>query len=160
MRTYFCVYLSSAYLALLTTPFVIWLARRRGALDKPGFRSVHTHPIPSIGGIAIYLSSTCLIVSLLFMNNAIGEQFREVRLQVITLLCAATCVFLVGLIDDLRRLRARHKFMVEVFAAAALCLVGVRIGTIGLGETFSISLGWLGWPLTLLWNVPWIAVSA
>ena len=159
MQTYFCVYFGSAYLALLTTPLVIWLARRLGALDNPSIRSVHTHPIPRIGGIAIYLSATCLIVSLLFLNNAIGDRFREVRLQVITLLGAATCVFLVGLVDDLRRLRARYKFMVEVLGAGALCLVGVRISTIGVGEAWGLSLGWLGWPLTLLWNVSWMAVS-
>ena len=63
MRTYFCVYFGSAYLALLATPLAIWCARRIGAVDRPGIRSVHTDPIPRIGGIAIYLSSMCLIVS-------------------------------------------------------------------------------------------------
>ena len=32
----------------------------------------------------------CLIVSLLFLNNNIGEQFRAVWLQIVTLLVAAT----------------------------------------------------------------------
>ena len=33
----------------------IWLARRIGVVDHPGIRSVHTRPIPRIGGVAIYL---------------------------------------------------------------------------------------------------------
>ena len=133
MRTYIGVYFGSAYLALVATPLVIWLARRIGAVDHPDARSVHTQPVPRIGGIAIYLSSMCLIVSLLFLNNNIGEQFRAVWLQVVTLLAAATAIFLVGLVDDLRRLPARVKFLVELLAAGALCLVGVRIGSVGLG---------------------------
>lgn len=122
-------------------------------MDRPGIRSVHTNPTPRIGGIAIFLSSTCLIVSLFFLNNTIGERFREVRFQVITLLCTATCVFLIGLVDDLRRLPARFKFMAELLGAGVLCLVGVRISSIGMGEGAGISLGWLGWPITLLWIV-------
>jgi len=147
------MYFGSAYLALIATPLVIWLARRIGAVDRPGIRSVHTRPIPRIGGIAIYLSAVCLIVSLLFLNNGIGEHFREVRLQVIALLCSATCVFLVGLVDDLRGLPARFKFVAELLGAGALCLAGVRIGSIGFSESSAISLGWLGCPITLLWIV-------
>ena len=153
MRTYICVYFGSAYLALIATPLVIWLARRIGAVDKPGIRSIHTLPIPRIGGIAIYLSFICSIVSLLFLNNAIGERFREVGLQVTTLLCSATCVFLIGLVDDLRGLPARFKFVAELLGAGVLCLVGVRISSIGFGEGLVLSLGWMGWPITLLWIV-------
>ena len=154
MQTYIWVYLGSAYLALIATPLVIWLARWIGVVDNPGIRSVHTHPVPRIGGVAIYLSSVCLIVSLLFLDNAIGKRFREVQLQVIVLLGSATAIFLVGLVDDLRGLPARFKFMVELLGAGALCLVGVRISSIGLSDGSAISLGWLlGGPITLLWIV-------
>ncbi len=152
MLTYICVFFGSAYLAVFITPVVIRLAKRIGVVDRPGIRSVHTLPIPRIGGVAIYGSSICLIVSLLFLNNRIGDTFSNVRVQVITLLCAATAVFVIGLIDDLRGLPVRFKFMVELLGAAALCLVGVRIGNIGIGG-HTIHLGWLGVPVTLLWIV-------
>jgi UDP-GlcNAc:undecaprenyl-phosphate GlcNAc-1-phosphate transferase len=141
-------------LAVLATPFVIWLARRIGAVDRPGVRSIHTHPIPRIGGVAIYLSSICAILSLLFLDNTIGRTFRSVRPQVITLLVCASAVFVIGLIDDLRGLPARLKFLAELLGAGALCLAGVRISDIGLGGGCTLSLGWwLGCPLTLLWIV-------
>ena len=153
MSTYLCIYFGSAYLALLATPLVIWLARRIGALDHPGIRSVHTTPIPRIGGIAIYLASMCLIISLPFLDDAMGERFGEVRVQVIALLASATGVFLIGLIDDLHPLPVLPKFLVEVSGAAALCLVGVRIDSIDFSGGQVIHLGWLGYPLTLLWIV-------
>ncbi|MEN6577684.1 MAG: MraY family glycosyltransferase [Phycisphaerales bacterium] len=152
MLTYLCIFFGSAYLAVFITPLVIRLAKRIGAVDYPGIRSIHTQPIPRIGGVAIYVSSVCLIVSLLFLNNRIGERFREVQLQVVTLLGCATGVFLIGLIDDLRGLPARFKFLVELLGALALCFVGVRIGGIGIGG-HTVYLGWLGVPITLLWIV-------
>jgi UDP-GlcNAc:undecaprenyl-phosphate GlcNAc-1-phosphate transferase len=153
MLTYICVFFGASYLAVFITPLVIRLARRIGAVDFPGIRSVHTQPIPRIGGVAIYVSSMCLIVSLLFLNNRIGERFREIWPQVATLLGAATAIFIVGLIDDLRGLPARFKFAVELCGAVALCLVGVKIGVLDLGGGHAIDLGWLGCPVTLLWIV-------
>ena len=35
MTTYLCIYLGSLVLSLLTTPVVIWLARRIGAVERP-----------------------------------------------------------------------------------------------------------------------------
>ncbi len=152
MLTYICVFFGSAYLAVFITPLVIRVAKRIGVVDYPGIRSAHTLPTPRIGGVAIYVSSVSLILSLLFLNNRIGDIFWDVRVQIITLLCAATAVFAIGLIDDLRGLPVRFKFMVELLGAATLCLVGVRIGSIGIGG-HAINLGWLGYPITLLWIV-------
>lgn len=153
MLTYICVFFGASYLAVFITPLVIRLAKRIGAVDYPGIRSVHTQPIPRIGGVAIYASSMCLIVSLLFLNTRIGERFREIWPQVVTLLGSATAIFFVGLIDDLRGLPARFKFTVELLGALALCFVGVKIGSIDLGGGHAVNLGWLGCPITLLWIV-------
>ncbi len=124
-----------------------------GALDCPGLRSIHTQPIPRIGGVAIFLSSVCAIVSLLLLNNTIGQAFRAVWPQIVTLLGAAAAVFLIGLIDDLWGLPACFKFAAESLGAAVLCLAGIRIGDIGWGPGSTIGLGWFGWPLTVLWIV-------
>jgi len=153
MKTYISVYLGSAFLALVATPVVIWLARRIGAMDHPGVRSIHKKPVPRIGGAAIFVSSMCLILCVLFVRNDTGETFRDTRLQLATLLGSAGFVFLVGLVDDLRGLPARFKFLAELAAAGALCLAGVRIDDIGITEHAAISLDWLGCPLTLLWVV-------
>jgi len=152
MKTYLSIYLGSALLSLAVTPAVIWLALRMKAVDRPGVRTVHTRPIPRIGGVAIFLSAVSMIVAALFLDNAIGHAFQHVRLQVVTLLCSASVVFLVGLVDDLRGLPARVKFIVELLAAGSLCLVGVRISSIAVTNGWSLHLGFMSWPLTILWN--------
>lgn len=153
MHTYICVYLGSTFLALLITPVVIWLARRTGVMDHPGVRSVHRKPVPRIGGLSIFVSSMCLILPALYLRNDIGEAFRDIHLQVTVLLWAATFIFLVGLLDDLWRVPARYKFLAELLAAAALCIVGVRIDEISLVDGWAIPLGLWSAPLTLLWIV-------
>ena len=86
-------------------------------------------------------------------GNAIGETFRHIRLQVVTLLCSASVVFIIGLLDDLRGLPARFKFLAEILAAGSLCLVGVRISSIAVTDAWTLHFGLLGWPLTVLWIV-------
>ncbi len=154
MRTYIGVYFGAAYLALVVTPLVIWLARRIGAVDRPGPSGIRRPPIPRIGGVAIYFSTLCIIsASLLSLNRTDGSWFREAQRQVMVLLGTTTAVFLVGLVDDLRGLPARGKFTVELLGAAVLCAAGVRIDSIGIGAGPAISLGWLAFPITLFWIV-------
>ncbi len=155
MKTYLSVYLGSAFLALLITPVVIRLSRRLNIADVPGSRHMHTKPIPHIGGVAIFFSVISLIVCTLFLSNVIGEAFRNILLKVIVLLSAATFIFCVGLIDDIRPkgLRARIKFLAQLVAAFAVCAVGIRIRTVVITDWLTLDFGWFSWPLTILWIV-------
>lgn len=153
MTTYLIVYIGSAVLALITTPVVIRLARRVGAVDRPGVRTIHERPVPRVGGIAIFLSAMSFMVAVLYLNNAIGERFRSIRPQVVTLLVSAGFIFIIGLIDDLKGLPARYKFTAELVAALALCLVDVRITSIEFTSNLVLPLGGWGYLLTVLWIV-------
>lgn len=153
MKTYLCVYAGAVFLAMMLTPPVIWLARRVNAVDYPGLRRVHQHPVPRMGGVAIFLATVSLIIAVLFVDNNIGDRFREVRLQLAMLLGTGAFVFLIGLVDDLRELPARFKFLAELGAAAILCAAGVTIDSIGVTDRYVLHLGGLGTLLTLLWVV-------
>ncbi len=153
MQTYLCVYVGAALVALVITPAVIALARRVDAVDRPGARTVHTHPVPRIGGVAIFVAAICPILAVLFLDNRIGDAFRRSSLQISTLVGMATLIFLIGLVDDLRGLPARVKLAVETLAAAALCYVGVRISSLEITEGCLLPLGQWGTPLTILWII-------
>ncbi len=155
MKTYLSVYLGSLFLALAITPVIIWFARRLKAADHPGVRTVHKKPIPRIGGVPIFLSMMCLTIGVLFLSNVIGDAFRTILLKVIVLLSAAACMFLVGLIDDIRTkgLRARIKFLAQLAAALVVCAVGIRIELVAVADWLTLDFGWFSWPLTLLWIV-------
>jgi UDP-GlcNAc:undecaprenyl-phosphate GlcNAc-1-phosphate transferase len=153
MKAYVFAFLGSAFLAVILTPIVSRLARRMGAVDRPNVRSVHQQPTPRIGGVAIFLSAMTVIISFLLLSDKIDERLRDVQREMVVLLCSATFIFVIGLIDDLRGLRARSKLLAEVFAAGALCIVGVKIESIGVVEGLELRLGWLAWPATIFWVV-------
>jgi UDP-GlcNAc:undecaprenyl-phosphate GlcNAc-1-phosphate transferase len=155
MKTYICVYLGSAFFALVITPIVIWLARRLNVADVPSVRKMHTKAISHIGGTAIFTSMLGPVVCVLFLSNVIGNAFRDILPKLIVLLSAATFMFLVGLIDDIKSkgLRARIKFLAQIAAALVVCAAGIRIKSVTVVDWLTLDFSLFSWPLTILWIV-------
>jgi len=151
MKTYLCTYFCSALLALIVTPIIVWIAHRLKVTDFINPRKIHTKSIPRIGGVAVFISSTALIITVLLLDNSIGQAFRSMRAQVVTLLAAGLFIFLVGLVDDMRPISAWYKLFAQIAAAAALPLAGVKIESINVANLFTINFGWLSLPITVFW---------
>ena len=121
-------------------------ARRRHLLDHPNERSLHTAPVPRLGGVAIVLGSwiPCAVVWLLW-------QERTGALS--SWLAASMMVAALGLIDDLRPLRARARFLIQSLVACAFCVaMGVPHS---LAITHVIALE-LPYGITLALSVLWL----
>lgn len=153
MRTFVAVFVIALLGALLATPLVIRWARRWGLVDEPGTRKVHRQPVPRVGGIAIAVPMLVAVLPALWLDNGVGTALREVLPQVVAFFAGSVAIFAMGLWDDVRGLRARTKFAVQFLAATAVFAAGVRIETLSLFELGVINLGWLAYPLTLLWIV-------
>ncbi len=153
MRTYLCVYFGAALVVQLATPLIARVARALNIIDVPGARKVHTKAVPRIGGVAIVAGVLAPTLAVLALGNVIGDAFREVSAQVTVLLVSAILVFAVGLLDDIRSVPARLKLLSLVGGALALAASGARIDSITLDESFAWQLGWLSWPVTVLWVV-------
>ena len=122
------------------TPVVKILAQKLGAMDVPGeARRVHDHPIPRMGGLAIFLG---FIVSMLLFAD-ITQEVRGILLG--------------SIIDDIISLRAWTKFLIQILAAVIAVLHGVVINVVSNPNVFSsqeaIVLGWVAIPITVLWIV-------
>ena len=62
----------SGIVAFLTTPVVRTLAQRVGAMDVPkDGRRMHDHPIPRMGGLAIFLG---FMISIIIVLNRSGKE--------------------------------------------------------------------------------------
>lgn len=151
MKIYAVIYCGSFLFALVITPLVIFVARHIKALDHSDIRKVHSEPTPRIGGVAIYASVMCIMVPLLFMRDIVGSYIREIFPGIIVIYCGATLIFIVGLIDDIKGLRARIKFSAELVAAGAVCAAGIRIKSVAVADWLTIDFGWFSWPLTIFW---------
>ena len=129
------------------TPIVKSFAQKVGAMDVPGdARRVHDHPIPRLGGLAIFLGFILSVVL-----------FADITRQVQGILLGAIVIVAVGAIDDIISLRAGVKFIIQIFAAVIAVMHGVVIEILMNPNVFSdvdhLALGVLSIPITVIWIV-------
>ena len=153
MKTYITTYFGSVLVAMLLVPIVSRLAKRYHVVDLPGPRKVHNAPLPRVGGIAFVLATLALVLPVFFLNNSIGESFRQSRTQFIALLAGGGFMFVVGLIDDLRSVRGFIKLLCLVAAALVICASGATVRSFSVGSWFAVHTGWAAWSLTVCWIV-------
>ena len=134
-------------ISFAATPVVSSFAKKVGAIDIPDKkRHIHSHPIPRMGGLAIFLGF--LLSVLLFAN--ITPQVRGILL-------GAILIVVVGAIDDVMNLNAWLKFCVQIVAAVIAVLSGVIINVVSnpllITSEQAVTIGILAVPVTILWIV-------
>ena len=92
-------------LGVFILPLVISFSQKLGLYDKPDERKIHSHPIPRLGGISIWI---CTILS--FLSLIILSYYPHGRL-LSGLLLGGSLMFLLGLVDDIYGLSAKFKFI-------------------------------------------------
>ena len=127
-------------------------ARRAGLVDPCGERKVHVNPVPRIGGVAIVLSVAVSMTAIigLFGQHVLAANARGLA----TVMGGALAVHLVGLVDDVRPMHARWKFLAQVVIALGVYLVGLRVTTLSLPFAGIVNLGSaIGMVFTIAWFV-------
>ncbi len=133
-------------ISFVLTPITKHLAVRYGFLDIPkDNRRMHKQPIPTIGGLAMFLAFVLVVLLMLGPSR-----------EVIGLLVGATLVVLLGLIDDKFDLNARLKFVVQILAAiipvSQGCVIDYISNPLPVGDAY-LRLGLLAVPVTVFWIV-------
>lgn len=98
--------------ALLITRVTVSLGARSGLLDRPTARKRHAGDVPLTGGIAIF-------ISLLFGTFVLG--IRPYNYPMLTIACA---VFVVGVFDDVRHVRASTRLLLGFGSGILLATLG------------------------------------
>lgn len=139
--------------ALITTPIVKSLAQKWGAVDVPkDNRRMHDHPIPRMGGLAIFLG---FLFSVIVFIRFIQPDGMTRPLQ--GMLLGAVIIVILGIFDDIYALPAMPKLLVQIAAAGIAVWSGNVIEVISNPNIFSSNpyweLGWLSVPFTVIWIV-------
>ncbi len=134
-------------LSFCLTPLVKRLAVRIGAVDVPkDKRRMHDHPIPRLGGLAIFVGS---VVSILL--------FAKVDLPLRGILLGSLVIVGVGVVDDSHPLGPGIKFILQIVAALIAVWHGVIIRAIAnpfeAGPEAYWHFGIWSVPITVLWIV-------
>jgi UDP-GlcNAc:undecaprenyl-phosphate/decaprenyl-phosphate GlcNAc-1-phosphate transferase len=114
---------------LIAIPPIISMIKKYKLFDMPDARKEHSSPIPTMGGIAIFTGMVAaLLIWFPFTNN----------LAQICFFFSILVLFGLGIMDDLRDLSARYKFIIQIGLATLIAIAGIRIpsfnGLFGINE--------------------------
>jgi len=115
----------AALVTLVVTPLVGALARRKGWVYLPSDRTVHEVALPDIGGAGMYLGFVAGFVTA-WLSGAFDVVF-ESNSEPWGVLIAATIIFFVGALDDVRDISPPAKVFGTLLAGLALWLFGVTM---------------------------------
>lgn len=151
MSTLLFVFIIALALSLLLTPFVRKLALKNNLLREPNARDLHTTAKPRVGGIAIYVAFVLPLVCALPLKTDISILLQDYRILII--LCGATIMFAIGLIDDIRSLSPKIKLIGQLLVALFTWFGGVQINAVSASLSGGIELHLLSLPVTIFWIV-------
>lgn len=134
-------------IAFSSTPIVKSFAQKVGAIDVPNeARRVHDHPIPRMGGLAIFFGFVISVVL-----------FADITKQIQGILIGCVIIVATGVVDDIVSLNAWVKLGLQLAAAIVAVAHGVVIEVLMnpnvFSETQHLVLGVLSIPVTVIWIV-------
>ena len=94
-------------------PLSIKISKYLGALDCPNKRKIHKNPIPTLGGLAIFFG---FLFGYMF--------FAQQSTLMLSILIASFIIIVTGLIDDIKPMKAKYKFLVQIVVGAIIVFYG------------------------------------
>lgn len=118
--TYLIIIAVAMGVSYALTPLAIKLAPRIGAMDIPkDKRRVHTRAMPRFGGIAMFFGAEAGLALYTFVY-----QFDP---KLLVIMLGGLLIYLVGVVDDIKGIPAKPKFLLQMLCAIAIYLGGIRI---------------------------------
>ena len=130
----------------LIMPFVKKIAYHIGALDMPrdeeGHRHIHSKTTPKLGGLAIFFG---FLLSYMIFGEPSGLMN--------SILIGSFIIIITGMIDDVKSIRAREKFIGQLAAASVVTIYGGLLLQDLSAFGFYIDFGFLAYPITIFFIV-------
>ena len=111
---------AAALLSYVLTPFAGRLATRIGAVDYPGPRKIHQHPIPRLGGVAVITAVSLVAIVSWFLIPSVPQALPATMCLGIAI--GVLPIIAVSLRDDIKPLRPGQKFIAHILGA---CIASV-----------------------------------
>ncbi|MCK4025403.1 glycosyltransferase family 4 protein [Streptococcus iners] len=153
---YIMVIISTMVVAAIATPLVRFLSFKVGAVDNPNARRINKVPMPSAGGLAIFIAFS--LATLVFLPRIVTHiNYHGTYLHYIwPLIVSSLIIIITGYIDDVKELGPAPKMFGIVLAATLIWFFTefhFDSFKIPFGGPFIIFPEWLSFFLTVLWIV-------
>jgi len=113
-------FISASVVTLICIPQVIALISKYKLYDLPNARKEHSQPIPTMGGMAIFAG----MMTALFLWFPFSGELAQIGF-----FFSITVLLGLGIMDDLKDLPAKYKFIIQCGLASIIALTGIRITT-------------------------------
>lgn len=153
---FWIVFLSAGVVTAAFAPVSIFLAHKTGAMDVPkDNRRMHTHPIPRIGGLAIFIGVTVAFLLAIWLGycDADPSRFRIPHFRLYGVVVCGALMYLLGLLDDYVNLRPVVKLAGQILIASLMFSFGIRLDFVSVFFGHTTFTGVACYLLTLLWIV-------
>lgn len=137
---------------LVVTPIVREFAHRRHLLDQPGGRKVHQVPVPRLGGVAMAIAFGFAIAGATIADPDLGSTLGLRPNRAPAILVGVGLLLLVGIVDDIRGMKAMVKLTFQVAIAGLAWWAGLSIEQLHFPWGI-VDLGPLSLPVTVAWIV-------
>lgn len=136
VSVYLAASLSAALVTAASVPFWRRWCLRRGCMDDPGHRKIHTSPIPLAGGMAVMTGLVAAlllgaIVAFVSPRSSVAGLFQHgLSVRAVRLFCLTAGAFgmlWIGLRDDKADLTPLVKFGGQLIVALVVAAAGIRI---------------------------------
>jgi UDP-GlcNAc:undecaprenyl-phosphate GlcNAc-1-phosphate transferase len=151
VRDFLMVGIVAAAVGILLAPLVQHFAMRTGFVDRPDkHHKRHRRAVPLGGGMLVFISTMVGLVSVTAISPVVRMLFARDAVLARGLLLSSLILLFIGLLDDRRGMRGRHKLLGQIVAALVLTNHGLEIRQLELlGWTFD--LGVMAVPFTVFW---------
>ncbi len=137
---------------LIVTPIVRGYAHHLGLLDQPGGRKVHEFPVPRLGGVAMAIAIAVAIGGATIVTGDLGSTLGLRPNRAPAILAGVGLLLVVGIVDDVRGMRALVKLAFQLAAALLAWWLGLSIDQLFFPWGV-VDLGPLALPITVAWVV-------
>ncbi|MBO4711451.1 undecaprenyl/decaprenyl-phosphate alpha-N-acetylglucosaminyl 1-phosphate transferase [bacterium] len=149
MTTYLTSFIVSFIFVCAITPVLIKLGIKFGFVDQVNQRKIHRGAIPRIGGIGISLGTLLPIFLLFYIRGGIHIETPD---NIFLFFVGGLGISLVGLIDDIRGINAKIKFLFQIAIAVMATMHGALIQSIPT-PWGPLSLGFFSHIITIFWII-------
>ncbi len=121
MNKYVIQVVVCALIAYILVPITIKVAKHVRAVSIPHSRHIHTKPTPLLGGLAIFIS---FLIGFIMFVDPTNYSLNTISYEIPAILIASILILLLGIIDDIKPLKARIKLLTQIFVAIIIVIFG------------------------------------
>ncbi|MDD4028061.1 MAG: MraY family glycosyltransferase [Bacilli bacterium] len=139
------ILLVTFFASFAITPLIRKIAFHIKCVDKPNKRRVNIVSMPTLGGLAIFIS---FLIGIMF--------FCDKTIEMIPILIGGSIIIILGIIDGINPIRARYKLVGQILAALVVVLYGNTIIQNITAFGYVINFGIFSYPITVFFIVAMI----